>query len=223
MSHHLVRSHTLTKSSLKTVAAAVCCLRCGYAVFAQPLSRAGAFAFYLLIRRVDGGAPTPPPVDFRGPAALQAYAARESGVGSVSVQRHRSTGGDLGSSDHHPCLYDSARPPASTRCPPAPCGRRDRYGRAVTRQYCNNICQKVTSYDRFCSYSRPAIPSVNIGSQRQAHIVSRSEPTSLIGIIHTGTDELIFCDQLTRWSFVGNIWTFPAIRSATNRDKPDQR
>jgi hypothetical protein len=49
----------------------------------------GAFAFYHpYLDVLNGGAPTPAAkLILEGPAALQAYAARESGVGSVSVQR----------------------------------------------------------------------------------------------------------------------------------------
>jgi len=94
MSHHLVRSHTLTKSSLKTVAAAVVLSALAATpVFAQAaIQEPGAFAFYHpYLDVLNGGAPTPAvKLILEGPAALQAYAAREGGVGSVSVQRHRS-------------------------------------------------------------------------------------------------------------------------------------
>src|SRR5258707_15544041 len=94
MSHHLVRSHTLTKSSLKTVAAAVVLSALAATpVFAQAaIQEPGAFAFYHpYLDVLNGGAPTPAAkLILEGPAALQAYAARESGVGFVSVQRHRS-------------------------------------------------------------------------------------------------------------------------------------
>jgi len=94
MSHHLVRNYTLTKSSLKTVAAAVVLSALAATpVFAQAaIQEPGAFAFYHpYLDVLNGGAPTPAAkLILEGPAALQAYAARESGVGSVSVQRHRS-------------------------------------------------------------------------------------------------------------------------------------
>ena len=87
MSHHLVRSHTLTKSSLKTVAAAVVLSALAATpVFAQAaIQEPGAFAFYHpYLDVLNGGAPTPAAkLILEGPAALQAYAARESGVGFV--------------------------------------------------------------------------------------------------------------------------------------------
>ena len=94
MSHHLVRSHTLTKSSLKTVAAAVVLSALAATpVFAQAaIQEPNAFAFYHpYLDVLNGGAPIPAAkLILEGPAALQAYVARGSGVGSVSVQRHRS-------------------------------------------------------------------------------------------------------------------------------------
>ena len=62
MSHHLVRSHTLTKSSLKTVAAAVVLSALAATpVFAQAaIQEPGAFAFYHpYLDVLNGGAPTP--------------------------------------------------------------------------------------------------------------------------------------------------------------------
>jgi hypothetical protein len=93
MSHHLVRSHRLTKTSLKAVVAAVVLSALAATpVFAQAaIQEPGAFAFYHpYLDVLNGGAPTPAARSILGPAALQAYAARESGIGSVSVQRHRS-------------------------------------------------------------------------------------------------------------------------------------
>ena len=93
MAHHLVRSHRLAKTLLKTVAAAVVLSALAATpVFAQAaIQEPGEFAFshpYLDV--LNGGAPTPAAkLMSEGPAALQAYAARESGIGSVSGQRHR--------------------------------------------------------------------------------------------------------------------------------------
>src|SRR6266404_4162486 len=67
-----------------------------------------------------------------------------------------------------------------------------------------------------------AIPSVNIGSQRQGTHRSRvSEPTIPDrDYPYRHPTELIFCDQLTQVGVLSEIFgTFPAIRSATNRDK----
>ena len=87
MAHHLVRSHRLAKTLLKTVAAAVVLSALAATpVFAQAaIQEPGEFAFYHpYLDVLNGGAP---PWTQSGPAALQAYAA---GVGSVSVHRHRS-------------------------------------------------------------------------------------------------------------------------------------
>src|ERR1700748_2000682 len=67
-----------------------------------------------------------------------------------------------------------------------------------------------------------AIPSVNIGSQRQGTHRSRvSEPTIPDrDYPYPRPTELIFCDQLTQVGVLPKIFgTSPAIRSATNRDK----
>jgi hypothetical protein len=94
MSHHLVRSHRLTKTSLKTVVAAVALSALAATpVFAQAaIQEPGMFALYHpYLDVLNGGAPTPAArLTLEGPAAVQAYAARESGIGSVSGQRHRS-------------------------------------------------------------------------------------------------------------------------------------
>ena len=94
MSHHLVRSHRLTKRSLKIAAATVVLSALATTPgFAQAaIQEPGAFAFYYpYLDVLNGGAPTPAAkLILEGPAALQAYAARESGIGSLSAQRHRS-------------------------------------------------------------------------------------------------------------------------------------
>jgi len=62
MSHHLVRSHTLAKSSLKTVVAAVVLSALAATpVFVQAaIQEPGAFAFYHPnLDVLNGGAPTP--------------------------------------------------------------------------------------------------------------------------------------------------------------------
>jgi hypothetical protein len=91
MSHHLVRNH---KTSLKAVVAAVVLSALAATpVFAQAaIQEPGAFAFYHPdLDVLKGGAPTPAGrLNLEGSAALQAYAARESGIGSVTAQRHRS-------------------------------------------------------------------------------------------------------------------------------------
>jgi hypothetical protein len=94
MSHHPVRSRTLTATSLKTVvAAAVLSALAATPVFAQAaIQEPGAFAFYHpYLDVLNGGAPTPAArLTAESPAALQAYAARESGIGFASSPRHRS-------------------------------------------------------------------------------------------------------------------------------------
>ena len=91
MSHHLVRSHTLTKSSLKTVAAAVVLSALAATpVFAQAaIQEPGAFAFYHpCLDVLNGGAPTPAAkLILEGPPPCGPM---PPGIGSVSVQRHRS-------------------------------------------------------------------------------------------------------------------------------------
>jgi hypothetical protein len=81
-------------SSLKTLAAAAL-LSCLAAtpVFAQAaIQEPGAFAFYYPnLDVLNGGAPTPAARLASDPAAMQAYAVRESGLGSsgaVHVRRH---------------------------------------------------------------------------------------------------------------------------------------
>jgi hypothetical protein len=80
--------------SLKTIAAAALfSTLTATPVFAQAaIQEPGAFAFYYPYRDVlNGGAPTPAArLILEGPAALQAYAAIESGFGPRHLQRYRS-------------------------------------------------------------------------------------------------------------------------------------
>ena len=111
----------------------------------------------------------------------------------------------------------------------APTGKR----RLVTAQTLNGHHRRGYRTDRdfmcyplIISTSVPiavqAIPSVNIGSQRQGTHRSRvSEPTIPDrDYPYRHPTELIFCDQLTQVGVLSEIFgTFLAIRSATNRDK----
>ncbi len=80
--------------SLKTIAAtALFSALTATTVFAQAaIQEPGAFAFYYpYLDVLNGGAPTPAArLILEGPAALQAYAARESGIGPRQWQRYRS-------------------------------------------------------------------------------------------------------------------------------------
>jgi hypothetical protein len=82
-----------TLSSLKTIAAAALLLSTLTAspVFAQAaIQEPGAFAFYHpYLDVLNGGAPTPALRLAADPAAMQAYAARESGIGTSHSQRYR--------------------------------------------------------------------------------------------------------------------------------------
>jgi hypothetical protein len=87
-------SHRSTVTSLKTAIAAVMLSALAVApAFAQAaIQEPGAFAFYHpYLDVLNGGAPTPAAkLALEPPAAMQAYAARESGIGSARAQRHRS-------------------------------------------------------------------------------------------------------------------------------------
>ena len=77
-------------NSLKKVAAAVVLSApAATPVLAQAaIQEPGAFAFYYPYRDVlNGGAPTPAAKLASEPAAMQAYVARESGIGSARAQR----------------------------------------------------------------------------------------------------------------------------------------
>jgi hypothetical protein len=96
MSRRPAPSHKSTVTSLKTVAAAVVLLALtATPVFAQAaIQEPGAFAFYYpYLDVLNGGAPTPAAkLSLEPPAAMQVYAAKESGIGSARAQRHRSPG-----------------------------------------------------------------------------------------------------------------------------------
>ncbi len=90
MSLLTVPSFKSTINSLKTVAAAVVLSALAATpVLAQAaIQEPGAFAFYYPYRDVlNGGAPTPAAKLASEPAAMQAYVARESGIGSARAQR----------------------------------------------------------------------------------------------------------------------------------------
>ena len=93
MSHHLVCSRRWTATSLKTVVAAVVLSALAVTpVFAQAaIQEPGAFAFYHpYLDVLNGGAPAPAAkLSLEPPATMQAYTARESGIGSTNSQRHR--------------------------------------------------------------------------------------------------------------------------------------
>jgi hypothetical protein len=90
----LASSHKSTPTSLKTVAAAAALLTLAASpVFAQAaIQEPGMFAFYHpYLDVLNGGAPTPAArLSLEPPSAMQAYAARESGIGYARAQRHRS-------------------------------------------------------------------------------------------------------------------------------------
>ena len=83
-----------TLSSLKTIAAAALLSTVAASpVFAQAaIQEPGAFAFYHpYLDVLNGGTPTPAArLAAEPPAAMQAYAARESGIGSSHLQPYRS-------------------------------------------------------------------------------------------------------------------------------------
>jgi hypothetical protein len=84
-------SHRSTVTSL--AAAVMLSALVATPVFAQAaIQEPGAFAFYHpYLDVLNGGAPTPAAkLALEPPAAMQAYAARESGIGSARAQRHRS-------------------------------------------------------------------------------------------------------------------------------------
>ena len=91
MSLLIVPSFKSTINSLKTVAAAVVLSALAATpVLAQAaIQEPGAFAFYYPYRDVlNGGALTPAAkLASEPPAAMQAYVARESGIGSARTQR----------------------------------------------------------------------------------------------------------------------------------------
>jgi hypothetical protein len=91
MSLLVVPSFKSTINSLKTVAAAVVLSALAATpVLAQAaIQEPGAFAFYYPYRDVlNGGALTPAAkLASEPPAAMQAYVARESGIGSARTQR----------------------------------------------------------------------------------------------------------------------------------------
>ena len=104
MSHHLVRSHTLTKSSLKTVAAdIVLSALAATPVFAQvAIQEPGAFAFYHpYLDVLNGGAPTPAAkLTQSAPAGLQAHAAEKVASAPSVYSDIDPTGGTA--DDHRP-------------------------------------------------------------------------------------------------------------------------
>ena len=80
----------MTRKVFKTIAiAAALSALSATSVFAQAaIQEPGAFAFYHpYLDVLNGGAPTPAArLVLEGPASVQAYAARESGVGSVRLR-----------------------------------------------------------------------------------------------------------------------------------------
>jgi hypothetical protein len=93
MSYLSAPSHKLTVASLKTLAAAVVLsVLVATPVLAQAaIQEPGALAFYHpYLDVLNGGAPTPAAkLALEPPAAMQNYAARESGIGSARAQRHQ--------------------------------------------------------------------------------------------------------------------------------------